>query len=79
MIGLQINLQLLTVSTKEGAISCTSCKNITLYFFLQIFSAIEYMHSEHYVHRDIKLDNVVVDDRNSTKLTDFGTALRGLF
>ena len=78
-----LTLQLLTVSAKEGAaVSCTSWKStniITCLIFLQIFKGIEFIHSKHYVHLDIKPDNIVLTTTNNIKLTDFGTATRGSF
>lgn len=41
----------------------------------QMFSALQYMHQNNILHRDIKLENILVDSRNDgilVKLTDFG-------
>ena len=40
--------------------------------FRQLVSAVAYMHSLAIVHRDLKLDNVLIDDSNEIKLIDFG-------
>ena len=41
-------------------------------FFIQIFSAMSYIHKNHMAHRDIKLENVLVDKNQQIKIIDFG-------
>jgi serine/threonine protein kinase len=38
---------------------------------------VELMHNAQIAHRDIKLDNILVDDKNQISLTDFGYAVCG--
>ena len=41
---------------------------------LRVCDALEYIHSHHVVHRDLKPDNIMIDERDSIKLIDFGLA-----
>ena len=34
--------------------------------------ALHFIHSLNYIHRDIKPDNILIDDQGHIKLTDFG-------
>lgn len=41
-------------------------------FFFQTISALDYIHSEGYCHRDIKLDNLLLSNDYLIKIADFG-------
>ncbi|XP_058876960.1 obscurin-like [Acipenser ruthenus] len=41
---------------------------------LQILNAVQYLHSNHILHLDLKSDNMVVTDNNVLKIVDFGCA-----
>lgn len=49
-------------------------EGIARYYFHQLVSAVEYMHSKNVAHRDIKLDNILIDDNYQLILIDFGFA-----
>ena len=42
----------------------------------QVLEALSYAHAQGVIHRDIKPQNALVDDRGRVKLTDFGVAYR---
>jgi serine/threonine protein kinase len=42
------------------------------YIFTQIMWGIDYLHSQNVYHRDIKLENIIIDEKNNIKIIDFG-------
>lgn len=40
--------------------------------FKQILQGIEYCHSNNVTHRDLKLENILLDEKNNVKIIDFG-------
>ncbi len=43
--------------------------------FLQIFAGVTFLHSMGLAHRDLKLDNVVINQHGIMKIIDFGSAI----
>ncbi|XP_036031912.1 MAP/microtubule affinity-regulating kinase 4-like, partial [Onychomys torridus] len=44
--------------------------------FRQVVSAVHFLHQRHIAHRDIKLENILVDAAGNAKLCDFGMAIQ---
>jgi aurora kinase, other len=44
---------------------------LSLYIF-QLAKALEYCHKQKIIHRDVKIDNILLDTDNNLKLADFG-------
>lgn len=45
-----------------------------LEIFIQLADAIHYLHQNNIIHRDLKTENVLVDNRHQVRLLDFGLA-----
>lgn len=43
-------------------------------YFLQLVSAVEYLHLRGVTHRDIKPENILLNHLDEIKLSDFGMA-----
>ena len=61
---------LLSYIKKRSKLTETVSKSI----FKQIILALQYIHSHNIVHRDIKLDNILIDLDNNIKICDFGVS-----
>jgi len=52
-------------------------EEVARYYFVQLVDAVKYCHSVGVVHRDLKLENLLLDNNGDLKVTDFGHA--GIF
>jgi len=65
------NGTLLSYVNKNGGLSEMEAQRI----FVQIFEVLRFLHVQFFlVHRDLKLENILLDQYNNVKLTDFGLA-----
>ncbi|ODV94350.1 hypothetical protein PACTADRAFT_4293 [Pachysolen tannophilus NRRL Y-2460] len=49
-------------------------EEIAHFYFKQLISSVEFIHSKGVAHRDIKPENILLDKNGNLKLTDFGLA-----
>ncbi|CEH17541.1 ste ste11 protein kinase [Ceraceosorus bombacis] len=52
-------------------------ENTTKSFVHQVLTGLEYLHSKGILHRDLKADNLLVDQDGVVKISDFGTVRKG--
>ncbi|XP_052606579.1 sperm motility kinase Z-like [Peromyscus californicus insignis] len=64
--------QLFNRIQKSGCLKEDEARSI----LVQLFSAIGYCHDEGIAHRDLKPDNVIVDEHGKVKIIDFGLGVR---
>lgn len=43
---------------------------------LDIIEGLSYIHSQNIIHRDLKLQNIIIDPKGKSKIIDFGLAKR---
>merc|ERR1712187_189891 len=75
------NMVYLVMDYVQGGLLFDVCQSLAAmgedagrFFAHQMLDAIEYMHSNRVAHRDLKLENILIDERMNLKLADFGFA-----
>jgi len=64
--------ELLHYVTNKGKLCERQCRRL----FRQLVSGVHYMHSKGYVHRDLKLENILLTANKEVKIIDFGFATK---
>jgi len=58
---------------------CKLDENLTAYAIREVTKAVHFLHCRKRIHRDIKVDNILIKNDGSVKLADFGTAVQLTF
>lgn len=66
--------ELFDVIVEEGRLSEMRAVKI----FYQLLRTIRYLHSQGVVHRDIKAENIMIDQEDNIKLIDFGLSKKSM-
>ncbi|KAG2369411.1 kinase-like protein [Suillus spraguei] len=51
-------------------------EKVTKFFTAQILEGLEYLHSKNIIHRDLKADNILLENTEICKISDFGISKR---
>jgi len=75
------NLVYIIMEFVQGGLLFDVCQNMGAmgedagrFFLLQMIDSLDYMHQRRVAHRDLKLENILVDDNLNLKIADFGFA-----
>lgn len=71
ILSICTNKTLKDLQKKQKTITLDECR----YFMSQALRGVSYMHKAGYIHRDLKLNNILLDDKMQVKIGDFGLAI----
>ena len=52
----------------------TFSEEFARFYMAEVVLALEYLHSQNIIYRDLKPENVLIDERGHIKLADFGVS-----
>lgn len=70
VLSLAPNGELLTKIIRLGSLSPDCAR----YYTAQLVDTLDYIHKKGIVHRDVKPENILLDENMKIKVTDFGSA-----
>lgn len=62
---------LVTFSNKRGYLNEKTAHKI----FVELVYAIEFLHSNHFIHRDLRVENILLDSNKNIRISDFGLSI----
>jgi serine/threonine protein kinase len=78
-VGAEIRINMFMKKYRSDLLRYMSSKNLSSEevrnIFRQILQGLEYIHSQNIIHRDLKSQNVLINNENDVRIADFGMAV----